>query len=95
MFTDAKFSVISQKHQDKINHKIYWKSGFPGVAMVKNSSINAGDGRDTASIPGLQRYPGVGNGKPLQDSCLENLMDRGAWRATVHGARKGQTRVSN
>ena len=94
-FTDAKFSVISQKHQDKINHKIYWKSGFPGVAMVKNSSINAGDGRDTASIPGLQRSPGVGNGKPLQDSCLENPMDRGAWRATVHGARKGQTRVSN
>ena len=49
--------------------------------MVKNT----GDTRDAGSIPGLGRSPGVGNGDPLQYSCLENPMDRGAWRATVHG----------
>ena len=41
--------------------------------------------RDLGSIPGLGRSPGKGNGNPLQSSCLENSMDRGAWRATVHG----------
>ena len=47
------------------------------------------------SIPGLGRSPGVGNGNPLQHSCLENPMDRGAWWATVHGFAKSQTRLSN
>ena len=50
--------------------------------MVKNPPTNA---RDRDSIPGSGRSPGEGNGNPLQYSCLENLMDRGAWRATVHG----------
>ena len=49
--------------------------------MVKNQSANAGD---SGLIPGLGRSPGVGYGNPLQYSCLENSMDRGAWRATVH-----------
>ena len=53
--------------------------------VVKNPPANAGDRRDAGSIPGLGRSPGEGNGNPLQDSCLENLMDRGAWWATVHG----------
>ena len=52
--------------------------------MVKNLLANAGDVRDTGSIPGSGRSPGEGNGNPLQYSCLENLMDRGAWRATFH-----------
>ena len=52
--------------------------------MVKNPPANAGD-RDTGSIPGLGRSPGGGHGNPLQYSCPENLMDRGTWRATVHG----------
>ena len=56
--------------------------------MVKNLPANA---RDTGSIPGLGRSPGVGNGKPFQYSYLENLMDREAWSATVHGAAKNQT----
>ena len=56
--------------------------------MVKNSPANAGDARDVGLIPGLRRSPGVGNGKPLQYSCLENPMDRGAWQATVHGVTK-------
>ena len=59
--------------------------------MVKNLPANAGDTRDLGSIPGLGRSPGVGNGKPLQYSCLGNPMDRGAWRATVHGVEKSDT----
>ena len=63
--------------------------------MVKNLPANAGDVRDLGSIPGWRRFPGVGNGNPLQYSFLENPMDRGAWRATVHGAAKSQTRLSD
>ena len=55
------------------------------------SSGNAGDTRDTGSNPGLGISPGVGNGRPLQYSCMENFMDRGAWRATVHGIAKSWT----
>ena len=58
--------------------------------MVKNLSTNVGDLRDTGSIPGLGRSPGEGNGDPLQYSCLENHMDRGAWQATVHRVTKSQ-----
>ena len=61
--------------------------GFPGGLVVKNSPANAGD---MGLIPGLGRSPGEGNGNPLQYSCLGNLMDRGAWWATVHGAAKRQ-----
>ena len=49
--------------------------------MVKNLSVNAGDVRDVGSIPGSGRSPGGRHGNPLQYSCLENPMDRGAWRA--------------
>ena len=59
--------------------------------MVKNSSVNAGDVRDMGSIPCLERSPGGGHGNPLQYSCLENPVDRGAWRATVHGVAKSWT----
>jgi len=52
--------------------------------MVKNSPDNAGDIRDVGSVPGLGRSSGVGHGNPLQYSCLENSMDRGAWWAIVH-----------
>ena len=62
--------------------------------MVKNLPGNAGDTRDMGLIPGLGRSPGEGNGYPLQDSCLENPMDRGAWRATVHGVARNWTRLS-
>ena len=60
--------------------------------MVKNLPANTGD---PGSVPQLGRSPGEGNGYPLQYSCLENPMDGGAWRATVHGATKSQTRLSN
>ena len=62
--------------------------------MVKNPLASTGDTRDAGSIVGLRRSPGEGNSNPLQYTCLENLMDRGAWRATVHGATKRQTRLS-
>ena len=55
--------------------------GFPGGSVVENLPANAGD---AGSIPGLGRSPGEGNGSPLQYSCLENPMDRGAWWVTVH-----------
>ena len=61
--------------------------------MVKNLPANAGDVRDAGLIPGLGRPPGVGHGNPLQYSCLENPMDRGAWQATVHSVAKSQTRL--
>ena len=52
---------------------------------VRNPLVSAGDAKDSDSIPGLGRFPGVGNGNLLQYSCLKNSMDRGAWQATVHG----------
>ena len=58
------------------------------VLLLKNPPVNAGDARDVGSIPGSRRSPGVGSGNPLQYSCLENPMDRGAWQATVHGDHK-------
>ena len=56
--------------------------------MVKNLPANLEGARDVGSISGSGGPPGVGNGNPLQYSCLENPMDRGAWRATVHGVPK-------
>ena len=66
--------------------------GFPGVSDGKESTCNEGD---LGLIPELERSPGEGNGNPLQYSCLENPMDRGAWQATVHGITKSQTGLSN
>ena len=54
------------------------------VVGVKNRPANAGDIRDSGLVPRLGRSPGGGHGNPLQYSCLENPMDRGAWQAAVH-----------
>ena len=62
--------------------------GFPVALAIKNLSANARDIRDMGSIPGLGRFPGEGNGNALHYSCLENLMDRGAWRSTIRWAAK-------
>ena len=62
--------------------------------MVKNPPANVGDTGDMGLIPGSGSSPGEGNGNPLQYSCLENSIDRGAWQATVHGVAKGQTQLS-
>ena len=64
------------------------KGGFPSGSVVKNSPANA---ENMSLIPGLGRFTGEGSGNPLQYSCLGNLMDRGAWRATVHGAAESDT----
>ena len=64
-----------------------------GALVVKNLFANAGDRRDSGLIPGLGRSPGGQHGNPLQYSCLENPMDRGAWWATVHGVTKSRTRL--
>ena len=69
-------------------------STYHGCWVVKNlPANNAGDAGDLVSIPGSGRSPGGGNGNPFQYSCLENLMDRGAWWATVHGIAKSQTQL--
>ena len=65
---------------------------FPGGSDGKASVYNAGD---PGSIPGLGRSPGEGNGNPLQYPCLENPMDRGAWRTTVHAFAERWTRLSD
>ena len=67
----------------------FWASHV--VLVVKNPPANAGDLRGTGSIPVLGRSPGRGHGNPLQYSCLENPMDRGAWRAIAHGFEQSQT----
>ena len=64
--------------------------GFPGSSEIKNPPVSAGD---TGSFHASGRSPGVRNGNPLQYSCLENSMDRGAWWATVHGVTKSWTQL--
>ena len=80
-------------------HKIWYENfniviniikGFPDSTR-SNEPTHAGDVRDTGLIPGSGRSPGERNGNPLQDSNLENSMDRGAWQVTVHGVAESDT----
>ena len=68
---------------------------FPGGAVLKEFTCPTGYTEDTSLIPGLGISLGIGNGSPFQCSCLENPMDRGAWRATVYGVTKSWTKLSN
>ena len=61
------------------------------AVVAKNVPASVGDVRDASLTPGSGRFPGGGHGNPLQYSCLENLMDRGAWWAAVHGAAESHT----
>ena len=79
-----------QKKENKIFPRIC--GGFPGGSDSKESACNVGD---LGSSPGLGRSAGGGHGNPLQYSCLENPMDRGAWCATVHGVAKSWTGLSD
>ena len=71
---------------------LVWILGFPGGSDSEESTCNVGH---LGSIPRLGRTPGGGHDNPLQYSCLENPMDRGAWRAIVHGVAKSWTRLSD
>ena len=73
------------------NSSTFWNHNRPGGSDGEESACNAGD---LGSIPGSGRCPREGSSYPLQYSCLENSMDRGAWWATVHGVAKSQTRLS-
>ena len=68
--------------------------GFPAGSVGKESASNAGDARDIGLIPGMGRSSGGGHGNPLQYSCSENPMDRGAWWATIHRL-QSWTQLSN
>ena len=71
----------------------YFRSASQVALVVKSQAANAGDTRDSGSIPGSGISPGGVHGNPLQYSCLENPMDRGAWWATVHRVTKSRTRL--
>ena len=66
-------------------------AGLPQWLCSEESTCSAGDAGDAGSIPVWGRFPGGGNGNPLQYSCLKNSMDRGAWRATAHRVTKSDT----
>ena len=66
------------------------KWGFPGGSVVKNPPVDAGD---MCLIPGTGRFPGEGNGNPLQYSCLKDPMEKGVWQATFHRFSKSRTRL--
>ena len=68
----------------------FFTRAFPGGAVAKNLPANAGDTGDASLIPGSGRSPGVGDDNPLQYSCLENSMNRGAWWAIVHRVAKSR-----
>ena len=79
------------KHRERLGLPNLINGASQVVQVVKNVLANAGDVRDMGSIPGSGRTPEEGNGYPLKHSCLENPMDRGTWRATVHGVSKSWT----
>ena len=72
-------------------HRVAKILGFQGGVVIKESTCNAEDARDESLTPRSGRFLGVGSGNPLQYSCLENFMDRGAWWAVVHRVSKSQT----
>ena len=76
-----------------LNYLIKINGASQVALVVKNPPGNAGDIRDSGLIPGSGRSPGGGHGNPVQCSCLENPVDRGAWRATVHRVAKSWTQL--
>ena len=77
--------------EKNLKYNIYVCGGFPGGSVGKEPVCNAGVTGDAGLIPGLGRFPGGGRGNPLQYSCLEQPMDRGAWQASAHGAENSWT----
>ena len=91
LYTLSGILLISKWSLKKLSILSRLPRGFPGGAVVKESTSQAGD---VGLIPEWGRSPGEGNGNPLQYSCLENAMDRGAWWAVVHGVTKSRTWLS-
>ena len=81
--------------ETRLKHGNLKRSRFPWSLSSKDSTCNAGDVGNVGLILELGRSPRVGNGNPLQCSCWENSMDRGAWQATVHRFAKSWTQLSN
>ena len=84
-------SMVYRRNNSTCNSPYRASQGSSG----KECDFNAGDARDAGSVPGWGRLPGGGNGTPLQYSCLENSIDKGAWWAIVHGVAKSNTRLSD
>ena len=96
LFRPSAFFCLFVCFENYLFRSAHFLIGASKVALVvKNPPANAWGVSDVGSIPGLGRFPGGGNGNPLQYSCLENPMDREAWWATVHGAAKSQAQLSN
>ena len=101
----SSFFLGSKTKGDRFPHFFQHSSSLPtghllqGLprwhSVIKNLPANAGDTGDAGSIPGSGRCPGGGNGNPFQYSCLENPIDRGTWRPTVHGITESPTRLSD
>ena len=89
----SKINTISKGAANSNNTKTKQLQRIRVALVVKNLPANTGDIRDAGSIPRSGRSPGGGHGNPLQYSCLENHIDRGAWQATVHRVAKNQTRL--
>ena len=101
--SDTTERLNNNNNNNNNNNKIYKPIRFISIYLfnrasqvtlvVKNLPANVRDTRDVGLIPGSGRSPGEGNGNPLQYSCLENPLDRGAWQAIVHGVAKSWTRL--
>ena len=89
-------NTVNSKQKGLVSWKEPWDPfGFPGGSEGKASAYNSGVAGDLGSISELGSSLGVGHGNPLQYSCLENLTDRGAWRATVHSVTKSQLKLTD
>ena len=93
LYTFDTFETKSQSNE-KFMDFIRTLKGLPWLLSDKGSACDAGDSGDTGLIPGLGRSPGGGHGNPLQYSCLENTMDRGAWWATVQRVTESTTEAT-
>ena len=93
MYYLCNFSLNLKLVQNKVVKKKSTSWASQVALVVKNPPASAGDIRDVGSIPGSGRSPRGGHGNPLQHSCLENPMNRGAWGTTVHGVAKSQARL--
>ena len=92
---DLEGIMLCGTSETKTNTVWYYLYTESKISKYKNPSANGGAAGDAVSIPESGRSPGGGNGNPFQYSCQDNPMDRGAWRATIHGVTKSRTQLSN